>query len=182
MEEIALIFIVIAAIAFIIAVFGKSTPSVSRDRNEFDNTRISKNRSERDIYSEYDANGYNLAGYNKFGKNSKGQYNRLFDTKSPETEGFFSPNLYPVAISTHARERIEERLGIRNYTLMDDHVMDAYRFGKSKRQIRKTSAYLVEDIENRHDDSVVLIYRNNIYIFSCENVLITVYKNNNIPL
>lgn len=60
---------------------------------------------------------------------------------------------------------------------MDLQTVDAYRFGKSKRQIKKTSAYLVDEIEQRHNHAMVLIYQNFIYAFSCENVLITVYRN-----
>ena len=65
---------------------------------------------------------------------------------------------------------------------MDMQTKEAYRFGKSKCQIKKTSAYLIEEIEKRHQHGIVLIFRNYVYVFFCENVLITVYKNDKIPL
>ena len=59
---------------------------------------------------------------------------------------------------SYARERIQERLGISEFQKMDLQTVDAYRFGKSKRQIKKTSAYLVDEIEQRHNHAIVLIY------------------------
>ncbi len=152
----------------------------------FDNNHIHRNGTKYDEYGfdyfGYDKHGYNQQGYNKFGKNEKGQYNRYFDTTSSDEEGFLSTHTHPVSLSTHARERMQERIGIYNSCDMDKCAEDAYRFGKSKRQIKKTSAYLVEEIEQRYDNSVVLIYKNYVYVFSSDNVLKTVYRNNRIPL
>lgn len=130
----------------------------------------------------YDAEGYGREGYNRLGKNRKGQYNRLFDTTSSDAEGFYDPDIYPIFVTPHAERRFAERLGITDPRKMRLMAIDAYRFGKSKRQIMKSSAYLVEEMEQKHSNSVVLIYRNVIYIFSVENVLITLYKNDKITL
>lgn len=97
-------------------------------------------------------------------------------------DGFLSPKKYPVALTNHARERMEERLGLRSHERMDILAFDAYRYGKSARQLNRISAAQVRDIEAKHDNSVVLIYRNYIYVFSRENVLITVYKNEYIKI
>lgn len=156
------------------------------DRRGFDNNRNHKNGTKYDDFGfdfyGYDIEGYSKQGYNRYGKNRKGQYDRFFDITSCECEGFYNLKNYPITLTTHARERFCERLGITDFKKMDMFTIEAYRFGKSKRQIKKTSAYLVDEIEQNHDNSVVLIYKNTIYIFSCENVLKTVYKNNKIPL
>jgi len=132
--------------------------------------------------SGYNADGYNRKGYNTCGKNVKGQYNRFFDMTSGAEEGFEDPRLCPIALTDHAYLRISERLGIHDRTDMYEMAYDAYRYGKSKRQIMRTSAMAVEEIEQKHDGSIVLIFRNHIFVFSPENVLITVYKNDRIRL
>ena len=156
------------------------------DVRGFDHNHIHKNGTRFDDYGYdyygYDKDGYNRQGYNKIGKNAKGQYDRFFDTTSREEEGFYNPQMYPVALSTHARERLNERLGISSLQQMNKQALDAYRFGKSKRHIKKTSAYLIDEIEQRHQDGIVLIYKNYIYVFSSKNLLVTVYKNDKIPL
>lgn len=156
------------------------------DSRGFDSNRTHKNGTKYDDfgfdYFGYDAAGYNVHGYSALGKNVKGQYNRFFDTTACKEEGFLNPNIYQIALTDHARMRLSERLGIDNYSQMNKLAMDAYRYGKSKRQIKRTSAALVHDIEQSHDSSIVLIYKNYIYIFSCENVLITVFKNDRIPI
>lgn len=130
----------------------------------------------------YDLEGFNREGYNRLGRNRKNQYNRLFDTTSQDAEGFYNPNYYPIFVTPHAEKRFRERLDIADYRKMRMLALDAYRFGKSKRQIKKTSAYLVEEIEEKYDNSIVLIYRNVIYIFTPDNVLKTLYKNDKITL
>lgn len=162
------------------------TKSKRYDARGFDHNRIHKNGTKYDDfgfdYSGYNADGYDRHGYNPSGKNVKGQYNRFFDSNACSEDGFLSPDIYPIALTDHARMRIRERLGISDYQKMDAAVMDAYRFGKSKRQMKTTSAFLIDEIEQKHEKGIVLIYRNFIYIFSCENVLITVYRNDKIPL
>ena len=187
----------ILAVIFLIAVIaairgGKKPPrNTNREQTQrknepsFNPKPIQRKSPEETTYSspyEYGKNGYNSFGYNAFGKNEKGQYNRLYNTKSYEEEGFYSPQLYPIELTDHARERMYERLGINSYQQMRKKTFEAYRHGKSKRQLKKTSARMVEEIEQRYDGKKVLIYENHIYIFTENNVLITVYKNNRIPL
>ena len=130
----------------------------------------------------YDRNGFNRYGYDCNGRNAKGQYNRLYDGVGLRADGFYNPRRYPVALTTHARERMEERLGLTDFRKMDAAAREAYQYGKSARQIRKSSAALVRDIEQRHDGKTVLIHKGYVYIFSQENVLVTLYRNDKIPL
>lgn len=143
------------------------------DKNGFDHQGYDANG--------YDRTGYNRQGYNRFGKNAKGQYNRLFDVYYSE-DGFRNPRLYPIGVTNHARERMIDRMHIQNVQDVEETAFDAYRYGKSKRQIKKSSTVIIEEIESRHKNSVLLVYKGYIYIFSDDNKLITVYKNNRIPL
>lgn len=161
------------------------------DEKGFDSNGVHRNGTKYDDAGYdckgYNSQGYNRQGYNKFGKNQKGQYNRLFDLEDYKSgqysvDGFLNPHLYPIALSTHARERILERIEFRRGSSPEKIARDAYQYGKSVRQIKKTSAILVHEIEEKHDGGIVLIYHNFIYVFSKDNVLITVYKNENIPL
>ena len=156
------------------------------DARGFDHNRIHRNGSKYDDhgfdYDGYDQEGYNRQGYNKKGRNRKGQYDRLFDTTSCDEEGFADPYECPIGIPEHARMRMAERLGIINPDKMELQVISAYRYGRSKRQIKKTSAYLVEELEQKHPGGVVLIYKGYIYVFSYDNALKTVFKNERIPL
>ena len=64
---------------------------------------------------------------------------------------------------------------------MDKLAFEAYQFGKSKLQIMKSERVLVEEREQRYDNNgVILIYKGYCYVFSKENVLITVFKNESI--
>lgn len=135
----------------------------------------------------YDKAGFNKSGYNYLGKNKKGQYNRLYDADAYDVgiyskDGFLNPHIYKIAVTNHACERISERIRPICGITAEELAHNAYCFGKSSRQIKRTSAALVEEIENRYDDGIVLIYKGYIYVFSRENVLITVYKNEHIPL
>ena len=161
-------------------------PYTRYDSRGFDHNGIHKNGTKYDDagfdYWGYDVAGFNLQGYNKLGRNGKGQYNRFYDSTSCTDEGFCNPKFHPIALTNHARERLSERLGLNNTSAMLETATDAYRYGKSKRQIKKTSAFLIDEIEQKYENSVVLIYKNYIYIFSYTNELITVYKNERIPL
>ena len=156
------------------------------DRRGFDHNCIHRNgtRFDDDGYDfyGYDISGYDRYGYTVRGRNVQGQYDRFHDATSAEEEGFCHISRHPVALTDHAIERLRERFGISDYRIMHQQVLLAYRYGKSKRQIKKTSAWVVEEIENKHNNSVVLIYKNFIYVFSKNNVLITVYKNDRIAL
>ena len=136
----------------------------------------------------FDDEGYDRAGYTIEGLDRKGRYNRMYDRDLCKDfcytkDGFLSVISYPVCITTHGRERITERLHIVGKENIRKQVYNAYSFGKSKRQIKKSSAALLEEIETRNEtQSIALIYQGYIYLFSKDNVLITVYKNENIPL
>ena len=149
----------------------------------YDSRGYDRNGYDRQGYDQsgYDIEGYNRNGYNQTGKNRKGQYNRIFDAHFEE-DGFYSIRRYPLGVTAHARQRMIERIPAQNLCDLDKLAHEAYCYGKSKRQVKKSSAALIEEIENQHNNGRVLIYRGYIYIFSEENVLITVYKNDRIPL
>lgn len=192
MEYAVFLLIVLLIVAIVVLRRGRSedtTPTIPPSRYNdrgFDHNRIHRNGTKYDDcgfdYDGYNAKGYNAHGYTAKGRNEKGQYNRLYDTTSGPEEGFLSPTDHPVGISTHANERIMERLGIYDQQKLRETAKNAYKHGKSKRQIKKTSAYLVEELEKKHEGRIVLIYHNYIYIFAQDNSLVTVYKNDRIPL
>lgn len=130
----------------------------------------------------YDVNGFDADGYNAAGKNARGQYDRFFDRDAfgggiHSVEGFLSPRIYTVSLSTHAKERMHERMGLVSEQDMMKLALEAYRYGKSSRQVMKTVAAKMIEKEQVHNDRVVLLYRNYVYIFSRDNCLITVYPN-----
>lgn len=190
--------IIIALIVLLIIAF--KCRKTKYDRRGFDKNGIHKNGTKYDEfgydYTGYDRNGYDCqgydndgfdrsgyckAGYNREGKNCKGQYNRIYDLNYGK-DGFDSFERYPIGVTNHARQRIMERMFIKNPCDIDKLVREAYCYGKSKRQIKKSSAFLMEEIENNHENSILLIYRGYIYVFSKDNILITVYKNERIPM
>lgn len=136
--------------------------------------------------SKYNESIYDKERYNIDGRNSSGKYNRLYDKRSYihssyNREGFLNPKRYPVSLTTHARERIYERMSNSNNINVDKLVEDAYAYGKSSCQLMKTSALLLKEIEEKYNEKRIgLIYNGYIYIFSEENVLITMYKNEKI--
>ena len=54
---------------------------------------------------------------------------------------------------------------------------EAYAYGKSSFQVMRTSSAFLKDIETRYENGTALLYNGYIFIFSEENVLITMYKN-----
>ena len=64
-----------------------------------------------------------------------------------------------------------------NCRKMDELAFKAYQFGKSKVQLMKSERVIIEEKEQKYDNSVILIYRGYCYVFSEDNGLITVYKN-----
>lgn len=189
MEHLTLPICAVVILCLLVALFRRrkaKSRGTRYDARGFDHNRIHRNGTQYDDlgydFFGYDKQGFNRQGYNAVGKNAKGQYDRCFDTKSAEEEGFCSPRMFPIILTTHATERMCERLGVTDKRKLFEQATKAYRYGKSKRQIKKSSAYLIEEIENRHDNAVVLIYNNYIYVFSTDNKLITVYKNERIPL
>lgn len=181
-----LILYAIAAIFLLIAIFGrKGRPEDPYDNRGFDHNHIHKNGTKFDDYGfdywGYDAEGYCEKGYDRNGKNRKGQYNRIYDTYSAQ-DGLNDVRFYPISITPHAQMRMRERLGITDYQEMNELVFDAYRFGKSKRQIRKSSAFLVEECERNHDGNIILIYHNIVFVFSKDNSVVSLFPNDKFPL
>ena len=172
-----------------------------RDKRGFNRKVIHKNGTKFDDFgydvTGYDKNGYNRSGYDKYGydksgfnidgykidgRNVNGKYNRLYDKQSYikdryNREGFLNPQIYPVALTNHSRERIYERVSSYANVNADKLVRDAYAYGKSSYQVMKTSSIILKEIESRYENGIALLYNGYIFIFSEENVLITMYKN-----
>ena len=139
------------------------------------------NRNGFDKYG-YDVSGFNKEGYKIDGRNANGKYNRLYDKQSYikdrySREGFLNPQIYPVTLTNHARERIYERYPNAGNLNADQLVKEAYAYGKSSFQVMRTSSVFLKDIETRYENGTALLYNGYIFIFSEENVLITMYKN-----
>ena len=135
--------------------------------------------------SEYDSEGYNRQGYNEVGRNRQGKYNRYYNVKCYKTdlyseEGFLDIRKNPLYLTNHARERMYERMGIKDSYRMDELAFEAYQFGKSKLQLMKSERGIIEDKEQEYGDSVILIYRGFCYVFTENNGLKTVYKNDRV--
>lgn len=133
----------------------------------------------------YDSEGYNRQGYNEIGKNRQGKYNRYYNVKCYKNdlyseEGFLDIRKNPIYLTNHARERMYERMGIRDSDRMDELAFEAYQFGKSKMQLMKSERGIIEDKEQEYGDSVILIYRGYCYVFTENNGLKTVYKNDRV--
>ena len=134
------------------------------------------------IIPEYDNEGYNRQGYNEVGRNRQGKYNRFYNVKCYKTdlyseEGFLDIRRNPLYLTNHARDRMRERMGICEYYKMDTLAFEAYQFGKSKLQLMKSERGIIEEKELEYGDSVILIYRGYCYVFTENNGLKTVYKN-----
>ena len=135
--------------------------------------------------SEYDSEGYNRQGYNEVGRNRQGKYNRYYNVKSYKTdlyseEGFLDIRKNPLYLTNHARERMYERMGINDSYRMEELAFEAYQFGKSKLQLMKSERGIIEEKEQEYGDSVILIYRGFCYVFTENNGLKTVYKNDRV--
>ena len=135
--------------------------------------------------SEYDSEGYNRQGYNEVGRNRQGKYNRYYNVKCYKTdlyseEGFLDIRKNPLYLTNHARERMCERMGINDTRRMNELAFEAYQFGKSKLQLMKSERGIIEEKEQEYGDSVILIYRGYCYVFTENNGLKTVYKNDRV--
>ena len=135
--------------------------------------------------SEYDSEGYNRQGYNDVGRNRQGKYNRYYNVKCYKTdlyseEGFLDIRKNPLYLTNHARERMYERMGINDSYRMEELAFEAYQFGKSKLQLMKSERGIIEEKEQEYGDSVILIYRGFCYVFTENNGLKTVYKNDRV--
>ena len=150
----------------------------------YDITGYDKNGYDRSGYDKqgYNKLGFNTEGYKIDGRNANGKYNRLYDKQSYikdiyNREGFLNPKIYPIALTNHARERICERYPNGGNVNADKLVREAYAYGKSSFQVMKTSSVFLKEIESRYENGTALLYNGYIFIFSEENVLITMYKN-----
>ena len=137
------------------------------------------------IIPEYDSEGYNQQGYNEVGRNRQGKYNRYYNVKCYKTdlhseEGFLDIHENPLYLTNHARERMYERMGINDADRMWELAFEAYQFGKSKLQLMKSERGIIEEKEMEYGDSVILIYRGYCYVFTENNGLKTVYKNDRV--
>ena len=139
------------------------------------------------IIPEYDSEGYNQQGYNEVGRNRQGKYNRYYNVKCYETdlyseEGFLDIRKNPLYLTNHARERMYERMNIKESYRMDELAFEAYQFGKSKLQLMKSERGIIEEKEAKHDGCIILIYRSYCYVFTEDNGLKTIYKNDRIRI
>ena len=135
--------------------------------------------------SEYDSEGYNRQGYNEVGRNIQGKYNRYYNVKCYKSdlyseEGFLDIRKNPLYLTNHARERMYERMNIKDSYRMYELAFETYQFGKSKLQLMKSERGIIEDKEQEYGDSVILIYRGFCYVFTENNGLKTVYKNDRV--
>ena len=140
---------------------------------------------EPQVVFEYDSDGYNRQGYDETGRNRQGKYNRFFNVKCYRSElyseeGFLDIRSNPLYLTNHARNRMRERMGINEIHKMDMLAFEAYQYGKSKLQLMKSERGIVEEKEQKYGDSVILIYRGYCYVFTENNGLKTVYKNDQI--
>lgn len=147
--------------------------------------RKPKSTPKKPRVSEYDSEGYNRQGYNEVGRNRQGKYNRYYNVKCYKTdlyseEGFLDIRKNPLYLTNHARERMYERMGIKDSYRMEELAFEAYQFGKSKLQLMKSERGIIEEKEQEYGDSVILIYRGFCYVFTENNGLKTVYKNDRV--
>ena len=137
------------------------------------------------IIPVYDSEGYNQQGYNEVGRNRQGKYNRYYNVKCYRTdlyseEGFLDIRKNPLYLTNHARERMCERMGINDTRRMNELAFEAYQFGKSKLQLMKSERGIIEEKEQEYGNIVILIYRGYCYVFTENNGLKTVYKNDRV--
>lgn len=194
MIEVIIVALVLLCVLFVIPLFGRdkrgfNRKGIHKNGTKFDNFGYDIKGYDKNGYNRngFDKNGYDISGYNEDGykidgRNANGKYNRLYDRQSYvkdrySREGFLNPRIYPVALTNHARERIYERYPNGRNVNADKLVQEAYAYGKSSFQVMKTSSIFLKDIENRYENGTALLYNGYIFIFSDENVLITMYKN-----
>ena len=176
----------VGIITLIIIIYLLVSTLSGRDKRGFNRKGIHKNGTKFDDFGYdvigYDKSGFNIYGYKIDGRNANGKYNRLYDKKSYiknkyNREGFLNPQIYPIKLSNHAIERIHERYPNGENINADRLAQDAYAYGKSSFQVMRTSSVFLKDIETRYEHGIALLYNGYIFIFSEENVLITMYKN-----
>lgn len=77
---------------------------------------------------------------------------------------------------------MRERMGINDPHRMEQFAFEAYQFGKSKLQLMKSERAIIEEKEQKYDGIVILIYRGYCYVFTENNGLKTVYKNDRVRI
>ena len=87
---------------------------------------------------------------------------------------------HPLYLTNHARDRMRERMGIHDLHRMNSLAFEAYQFGKSKMQLMKSERGIIEEKEAKHNGCIILIYRNYCYVFTENNGLKTIYKNDRV--
>ena len=105
---------------------------------------------------------------------------KCYETDLYSEEGFLDVRKNPLYLTNHARERMYERMGINDSRRMNELAFEAYQFGKSKMQLMKSERGIIEEKEQEYGDSVILIYRGYCYVFTENNGLKTVYKNDRV--
>lgn len=176
MEYLPIILFIIVAVLFCILVLFRPKKK---------DTCKSPKTQKPQVVPEYDEEGYNRQGYNEIGRNRQGKYNRLYNVKCYRNglyseEGFLDIRINPLYLTNHARDRMRERMGINETYKMDALTFEAYQFGKSKFQLMKSERGIIEEKEQEYGDSVILIYHGYCYVFTENNGLKTVYKNDRI--
>lgn len=134
----------------------------------------------------YDNEGFNRQGYNDTGRNRQGKYNRFYNVRCYKTslyseEGFLDIRENPLYLTPHAALRMKERMGIYDEHTMKALAFEAYQFGKSKFQLMKSERGIIEEKEQEHG-CIILIYRGFCYVFTPDNGLKTLYKNERVRI
>ena len=95
-------------------------------------------------------------------------------------------NIGDIVLSTDALEHDMEATAfgypVGQIPRMDTLAFEAYQFGKSKLQVMKSERGIIEEKEQQYGDSVILIYRGFCYVFTENNGLKTVYKNDRVRI
>jgi hypothetical protein len=73
-------------------------------------------------------------------------------------------------------------MGIDDVYKIDVLAFEAYQSGKSKLQLMKSERRIIEEKEQKYGDSVILIYHGYCYVFTENNGLKTVYKNDKVKV
>lgn len=170
----SIILLVLAVILFVLPLFSKKE-------------QPSEKKPSSVQVAEYDDEGYNSYGYNSVGRDRQGKYNRFYNVKCYKTsryseEGFLDIRKNPFFLTDHARDRMRERMGIYDIDRMNILAFEAYQFGKSKLQLMKSERGILEEKERKYDNSIILIYRGYCYVFTENNGLKTVYKNDSVRM
>jgi len=161
---------------------GKHKNGTRYDDNGFDFKGYNKEGYTKSGFDRngYDRQGYDYIGYNRKGYNREGKYDRFFDVdafagSNVSTEGFYDPHLFEIGVTDHARERFAERMEIISYAEMDDIAEEAYRHGKTKRQLGRREAEHMIRKGRKYPDKTMILYDDFYFVFSQDNSLVTLF-------